>query len=150
MVIFSHIGHILHNHFATFHCGLSFLKFLTFSWWLLHKYRASLADSILGLIIEVMKGGILSNRSNSSSSTTFLILTIHHFSGITNLSLFLLCLKHGTLELCVLLTWNPPRSWTDTVDPSLSGFTIASCVDSLLCYRLIKRPKSILQDRSKI
>jgi hypothetical protein len=61
MVIFSHIEHIVHNHFTTFHCGLGFLKFLTFSWWSLRKYGASLADGILGLIIEVMKGGILSN-----------------------------------------------------------------------------------------
>jgi hypothetical protein len=61
MAIFSHIEHILHNHFATFCCGLGFLKFLTFSWWLLHKYGASLADGILSLIIEVMKGGISSN-----------------------------------------------------------------------------------------
>jgi hypothetical protein len=61
MIIFSHIKHILHNHFATFHCGLEFLKFLTFSWGLLRKYGASLADDILGLIIEVTKGGISSN-----------------------------------------------------------------------------------------
>jgi hypothetical protein len=39
---------------------------------------------------------------------------------------------------------NPPRSWTDTVGPSLPSFTIAPCVDSLLCYRLIRQPKSIL------
>jgi hypothetical protein len=57
MVIFSHIEHILHNHFATFHCGLGFLKFMTFSWWSLCKYEASLANGILGLIIKVMKGG---------------------------------------------------------------------------------------------
>jgi hypothetical protein len=61
MVIFSHIKHILHNYFTTFHCGLSFLKFLTFSWWSLCKYEASLADGILGLIIEVTQGGISSN-----------------------------------------------------------------------------------------
>jgi hypothetical protein len=61
MVIFSHIEHILHNHFATFCCGLGFLNFLTFLWWSLHKYGASLADGILGLIIEVTKGEILSN-----------------------------------------------------------------------------------------
>jgi hypothetical protein len=61
MVIFSHIEHILHNHFATFCCGLGFLKFLTFSWWSLRKYGALLADDILGLIIKVMKGGISSN-----------------------------------------------------------------------------------------
>jgi hypothetical protein len=60
-VKFSHIEHILHNHFATFHCGLGFLKFLTFSWWLLRKYGASLADGILGLIIDVTKGGISLN-----------------------------------------------------------------------------------------
>jgi hypothetical protein len=61
MVIFSHIDHILHNHFAIFRCSLGFLKFLTFSWWSLRKYEASLADGILGLIIEVTKGGISSN-----------------------------------------------------------------------------------------
>jgi hypothetical protein len=45
---------------------------------------------------------------------------------------------------------NPPRSWTGTVGPSLPGFTIAPCVNYLLCYRLIMRPKSILQDSPKI
>jgi hypothetical protein len=61
MVIFSHIEHILHNHFAIFRCDLGFLKFLTSSWLSLRKYGASLADGILGLIIEVTKGGISSN-----------------------------------------------------------------------------------------
>jgi hypothetical protein len=45
---------------------------------------------------------------------------------------------------------NPPRSWIGTVGPSQPGLTIAPCVDSLLCYRLIKRPKSIFQDSPKI
>jgi hypothetical protein len=45
---------------------------------------------------------------------------------------------------------NPPRSWIGTVVPSLPGFTIAPCVDSLLCYRLIRQPKSILHDSPKI
>jgi hypothetical protein len=31
---------------------------------------------------------------------------------------------------------NPPRSWTGTVGPSLFGFTIAPCVDLLMCYRI--------------
>jgi hypothetical protein len=31
---------------------------------------------------------------------------------------------------------NPPRSWIGTVGPSLPGFTIVPCVDSLLCYRI--------------
>jgi hypothetical protein len=44
---------------------------------------------------------------------------------------------------------NPPRSWTSTVGPSLPGLTIAPCVDSFLCYRLIRWPKSILQDSPK-
>jgi hypothetical protein len=35
---------------------------------------------------------------------------------------------------------NPPRNWT----------AIAPCVVSLPCYRLIRRPKSILQDSPKI
>jgi hypothetical protein len=41
---------------------------------------------------------------------------------------------------------NPPRSWTGTMGSSLPDFTIAPFVDSLLCYRSIRRPKSILQD----
>jgi hypothetical protein len=45
---------------------------------------------------------------------------------------------------------NPPRSWTGTVGPSLPGFTIAPCVDSMLCYRLIRWPTSILHDSPKI
>jgi hypothetical protein len=45
---------------------------------------------------------------------------------------------------------NPPCSSTGMVGPSLPGFTIAPCVDSLLCYRLIMRPRSILQDSPKI
>jgi hypothetical protein len=31
---------------------------------------------------------------------------------------------------------NPPRSWTSTMGPSLPGFNITPCVDSLLCYRI--------------
>jgi hypothetical protein len=45
---------------------------------------------------------------------------------------------------------NPPHNWTGTVGPSLLDFSLAPCVDSLLCYRSIWRPKSILQDSPKI
>jgi hypothetical protein len=45
---------------------------------------------------------------------------------------------------------NPPRSWTGTMGPSLPCFTLAPCVDSMLCYRLIGWPKSVLQDSPKI
>jgi hypothetical protein len=45
---------------------------------------------------------------------------------------------------------NPPCSRTGTVGPSLCDFTIAPCVDFLLCYRSIRRPKSILHDSPKI
>jgi hypothetical protein len=45
---------------------------------------------------------------------------------------------------------SPPYSWTGMVGPSLPGLTIHSCVDFLLCYRLIRRTKSILQDSPKI
>jgi hypothetical protein len=45
---------------------------------------------------------------------------------------------------------NPPHSWIGTVGPSLPGFTIVPCVDSLVCYRLITQPKSIPQDSPKI
>jgi hypothetical protein len=53
--------HYVGNHFTTFCCALSFSKFLTFSWWSFYKYGISLDYGILGLIIEVMKGGISSN-----------------------------------------------------------------------------------------
>jgi hypothetical protein len=33
---------------------------------------------------------------------------------------------------------NPPRSWIGTVGPSLPGFTIAPCMDFLLCYRIVQ------------
>jgi hypothetical protein len=33
---------------------------------------------------------------------------------------------------------NPPHSLTGTVGPSLPSLTIAPCVDSMLCYRLIR------------
>jgi hypothetical protein len=45
---------------------------------------------------------------------------------------------------------NPSCSWTGTVGPSLPDFTIALCVDSLLCHRSIRRSKSIFQDSPKI
>jgi hypothetical protein len=45
---------------------------------------------------------------------------------------------------------NPPCSCIGTVGPSLPGFTIAPCVNSLLSYRLIRQSKSILQDSPKI
>jgi hypothetical protein len=50
----------------------------------------------------------------------------------------------------LLVLCNPPRSWTSTVGPSLPGLIRAPCVDSLLCYRLIRWPKSIVQDSPKI
>jgi hypothetical protein len=45
---------------------------------------------------------------------------------------------------------NPQHSWTGTVGPSLIDFTIAPWVDSFLCYRSIRQPKSILEDSPKI
>jgi hypothetical protein len=51
--------------------------------------------------------------------------------------------------IVVLGLHNPPRSWTGMVGPFLPGFTIAPCVDSLLCYRLMRQPKCILQDTPK-
>jgi hypothetical protein len=50
----------------------------------------------------------------------------------------------------LLVLCNRPRSWTGAVGPCLHGFTIAQYVDSLLWYRFIRQPKSILQDSPKI
>jgi hypothetical protein len=62
------------------------------------------------------------------------IRTVLVLAGVTDL-----------LGLC-----NPPRSWTGMVGPSQPDFTIAPCVDSLLCYRSIRRPKYILQDSPEV
>jgi hypothetical protein len=55
MAIFTHIEHILHNDFATFHCALGFIKFLTFLWLSLCSYKALLANGILVFTIKVGK-----------------------------------------------------------------------------------------------
>jgi hypothetical protein len=52
--------------------------------------------------------------------------------------------------IVLLGLYNPPHCWIGTVDPSLPSLAIAPCLDSLLCYRLIRWPKSILQDSPKI
>jgi hypothetical protein len=54
-----------------------------------------------------------------------------------------------TRVIVLLGLCNPPRSWTGIVGPSLPGFTISPCVDSLLCYRLTRWPKSIIEDSPK-
>jgi hypothetical protein len=78
-----------------------YFEILDFLWWSLHKYGASLTNDILGLIIEVMKRRISSNWSNSSSSTAFSTPTIHHFSGITTLSLlFVVSVTYNTWAMC--------------------------------------------------
>jgi hypothetical protein len=56
----------------------------------------------------------------------------------------------STRVTVLLGLYNPPHNWTSTVSPSLPSFTIAPFLNSLLCYRLIRRPKSILQDSHKI
>jgi hypothetical protein len=45
---------------------------------------------------------------------------------------------------------NPPCNWTGMVGPSLPDFTVAPCVDFLLCYRIDQVPKSILQDSLEV
>jgi hypothetical protein len=50
-VKFSHIEHILHNHFATFRWPMVVSE----------QAQSFIGDGILGLIIEVVKGGISSN-----------------------------------------------------------------------------------------
>jgi hypothetical protein len=40
---------LTHNHFATFRCGLGFLKFLTFSWWSLPMFENLAEGGKLGL-----------------------------------------------------------------------------------------------------
>jgi hypothetical protein len=38
--------------------------------------------------------------------------------------------------IVVLGLHKPPHRWISTVGPSLHGFIVAPCVDSLLCYRI--------------
>jgi hypothetical protein len=50
---------------------------------------------------------------------------------------------------CIVYAGGAPGHM-DCCGTFLPCFTIVPCVDSLLCYRLIRRPKSILQDSPKI
>ncbi len=76
--------------------------------------------------------------------TWFLTLSMH----VAPPAIRIVVVPTGVIVLLGLC--NSPRSWTRMVGPFLPGLTIAPYVDSLLCYRLIRRPKSILQDSPKI
>jgi hypothetical protein len=43
-----------------------------------------------------------------------------------------------TRVIVLLGIHNPPCSWTGMLGPSLPAFTIAPCVDSLLCYSIVQ------------
>jgi hypothetical protein len=43
-----------------------------------------------------------------------------------------------TVVIVLLGHRNPPRSWIGMVGLSLPSFTIAPCVDFLLCYRIVQ------------
>jgi hypothetical protein len=49
-------------------------------------------------------------------------------------TIWIVVVTTGVTVLLGLL--NPPCSWTGMMGPSLPGFTIAPCVDSLMCYRI--------------
>jgi hypothetical protein len=51
-------------------------------------------------------------------------------------AIWIVVVPAGVTVLLGLL--NPPHSWTGTMSPSLPDFTIAPCVDSLLCYRIVQ------------
>jgi hypothetical protein len=55
---------------------------------------------------------------------------------VAPLAIRIVVVRTGVIILLGLCS--PPRSWTGTVGPSLPGFTIAPCVDSLLCYRIVQ------------
>jgi hypothetical protein len=67
---------------------------------------------------------------------------------VASLAIQIIVVPTGVIVMLGLC--NPTHSWTATVGPFLPGLTIAPYVDSLLCYRVIKQPKSILQDSPKI
>jgi hypothetical protein len=56
--------------------------------------------------------------------------------------LIVFSLRRESLKLILVIEPLPEvvlsHSWTGTVGPSLPSFTIAPCVDSLLCYRIDK------------
>jgi hypothetical protein len=81
---------------------------------------------------------------DSAVDEVFEALSLH----MAPLSIWIVVAPVGVTVLLGLR--NPPHSWTEMVGPSLPGFTIAPCVDSLLCYRLIRWPNSIRQDSPKV
>jgi hypothetical protein len=55
---------------------------------------------------------------------------------VAPLAIWIIVVPTGVIVLLGL--YNLPRSWTGIVDPSLPGFTIARCVDFLLCYKIVQ------------
>jgi hypothetical protein len=80
MVIFSHIEHILHNHFATFHCDLGFFEILNFfmvviaqvwsfvgQWYSWLDHRGDERRNLIKLINLFLIDGILDSNNLSFS-----------------------------------------------------------------------------------
>jgi hypothetical protein len=66
-------------------------------------------------------------------------IAINEVSGALSMHVAPLAIRIVVVPAGVtVLLWlcNPPLSWTGSVGPSLPDFTIAPCVDSLLCYRI--------------
>jgi hypothetical protein len=84
------------------------------------------------------------NILDSTADEVSEALSIHVVSSVK----WIVVVPVGVIVLLGL--HNPPCSWTGMVGPSLPDFTIGPCVDSLLCYRLIRWPEFILQDGPKI
>jgi hypothetical protein len=101
MVIFSHIEHILHNHFATFYCGLDFFEILDFFmvivaqvWsfigrlysWL--DYRGDERRNLIKLIKLFIINDILNyndsslSRYNHLKSFVYCVWNIEHLSNV--------------------------------------------------------------------
>jgi hypothetical protein len=101
-------------------------------WWLYRPLKGLPCDvwqwEVLDIAIDEVSGAL------SMHATPLTIRTIVVPAGV----------------IVMLGLHSPPRSWASTVGPSLPDFTMAPCVDSLLCDRSIRWPKSILQNSPEV
>ena len=142
--------------------------------WILIESQLSSPSGVLGfwlvgIPVTLPQSGWFTNHSKSFIHFSYVICAFtYHIVELVFVFSYIWSHVWGSIEysgtrcgdyylipqrLTALIRWKILDSAIDVVSEALSIHVappIAPCVDSLLCYRLIRRPKSILQDSPKI
>jgi hypothetical protein len=113
----------------------------TFVWYLPPSCSRLTGPHLLSPNTQYLEGLCLDVRRNVLEITTDMVLRVIIYVWGTAIHTKCYVVPVKVTGLSGL--HNPPRSWTGTWAPPLSGGTIAPCVYSLLCYGSIRWPKSL-------